>query len=72
MRDVILGLNIALDQFDMKGAIAGFPDQIKQSFSIMERWTPHKEYTDISDGGVSFSDHTKLLNTGHKDKIRDS
>ena len=40
-------LNIALDKSDMKGAILGFPNQIKQSFSIMENWMNRKKYTDI-------------------------
>jgi hypothetical protein len=35
MREAISVLNTELDQSDMKGAIAGFPDQIKKSFTIL-------------------------------------
>ncbi|SVE31485.1 uncharacterized protein METZ01_LOCUS484339, partial [marine metagenome] len=44
---VIIDFNTELDQFNMKGAIAGFPDQINQSFSIMENWEKRNKYTDI-------------------------
>ena len=47
MGETIPNLNTALDQSDMRGAIMGFPDQIKQSFYIMKNWTPHNEYNDI-------------------------
>jgi hypothetical protein len=40
MREAISVLNTELDQSDMKGAIAGFPDQIKKSFTIMSNWAP--------------------------------
>ena len=40
-------MNAELDQSDMKGAIAGFPGQIKQSFIIMKNWTPRNVYSDI-------------------------
>ena len=39
MSEVISALNTELDQSDMRGAIAGFPDQIKKSFSIMKMKT---------------------------------
>ena len=47
MREEISVLNTELDQSDMKGAITGFPDQIKESFSIMSNWAPQNEYNDI-------------------------
>ena len=47
MSETILDLNTNLDQSDMKGAITGFPSQIKKSFSIMSSWVPHKKYRDI-------------------------
>jgi len=47
MSETILDLNIKLDQSDMRGAITGFPNQIKKSFSIMSSWVPHKKYRDI-------------------------
>ena len=47
MGEAIPNLDTALDQSDMKGAITGFPDQIKQSFSIMNNWAPQNEYNDI-------------------------
>ena len=48
MRNILQkGLNTDLDQSDMKGAITSFPDQIGESFAIMEKWSPDKEYTDI-------------------------
>ena len=47
MNETILTLNTELDQSDMKGAIAGFPEQIRASFSIMKDWTSTHEYLDI-------------------------
>ena len=47
MGEAIPILNTVLDQSDMKGAITGFPDQIKQSFSIINNWTPQNKYNDI-------------------------
>ena len=47
MSETILDLNTKLDQSDMRGAITGFPNQIKKSFSIMSSWVPHKKYRDI-------------------------
>ena len=47
MSEVIIDVNTKLDQFNMKSAIAGFPDQINQSFSIMENWVNRNKYTDI-------------------------
>ena len=47
MSEVISSLNTGLDQSDMRSAIAGFPDQIRQSFSIMSNWTPQNNYIDI-------------------------
>ena len=47
MGEAIPNLNTALDQSDMKGAITGFPDQIKQSFFFMNNWTAQNEYNDI-------------------------
>ena len=40
MSEAISALNTELDQSDMGGAIAGFPDQITQSFAIMNNWEP--------------------------------
>ena len=47
MSETILDLNTKLDQSDMSGAITGFPNQIKKSFSIMSSWVPNKKYRDI-------------------------
>ena len=47
MSEIISALNTELDQSDMRGAIAGFPDQITKSFSIMSNWKPQNEYKDI-------------------------
>ena len=47
MSEANSALNTELDQSNMKGAIAGFPDQIKQSYSIMSNWTAQNEYNDI-------------------------
>ena len=47
MSEIISALNTELDQSNMRGAIAGFPDQIKKSFSIMSNWKPQNEYKDI-------------------------
>jgi len=47
MSDTILELNTNLDQSDMKGAISGFPRQIKDSFSIMSNWVPKNKYQNI-------------------------
>ena len=47
MSEVISALNTGLDQSDMRGAIAGFPHQIKKSFSIMGNWIPQNNYIDI-------------------------
>ena len=47
MKEAISLLNTELDQSDMKGAIAGFPEQIRASFSIMKDWTSTHEYLDI-------------------------
>ena len=40
-------INTDLDQSDMHGAITAFPDQLRESFKIMESWTPLKEYSGI-------------------------
>ena len=47
MSEIISVLNTELDQSNMRGAIADFPDQIKKSFSIMGNWKPQNEYKDI-------------------------
>ena len=47
MSEVISVLNTEFDQSDMRSAIAGFPDQIGQSFPIMSNWTPQNNYIDI-------------------------
>ena len=47
MSEIISALNTELDQSDMRGAIAGFPHQIKKSFSIMGNWMPQNNYIDI-------------------------
>ncbi len=47
MNDTILELNTSLDQSDMKGAISGFPGQIKDSFSIMSTWVQKNNYQNI-------------------------
>ena len=47
MSEAIPALNIELDQSDMKGAIAGFSNQIQKSYSIMSNWIPHNKYSEI-------------------------
>jgi len=47
MNETISALNTELDQSDMKGAIAGFREQIRESFSIMKDWTSMHEYLGI-------------------------
>ena len=47
MNEVFPSLNIELDQSNMRGAIEGFSDQIKQSFSIINHWTQKNKYSDI-------------------------
>ena len=47
MNKTISVLNTALDQSDMKGAIAGFSKQISTSFSIMKNLTSTHKYFDI-------------------------
>ena len=47
MNKAISVLNTGLDQSDMKGAIAGFSEQISISFSIMKDWISTHEYLDI-------------------------
>ncbi len=47
MSETILDLNTKLDQSDMRGAISGFPNQIKNSFSIMSDWTVQNKYQNI-------------------------
>ena len=47
MNETISVLNKDLDQSDMKGAIAGFSDQISKSFSIIKDCTFTHEYFDI-------------------------
>ena len=47
MRETISVLNTELDQSDMKGAITGFPEQIRASFSIIKDWESTREYLDI-------------------------
>ena len=38
MSETFFELDTMLDQSDMRGAITEFPNQIKESFSIMNRW----------------------------------
>jgi glucose/mannose-6-phosphate isomerase len=40
-------LNAELDQSEVKGAIASFPEQIQESFLIMDNWMPKNEYRGI-------------------------
>ena len=47
MNQSMSGLNVELDQSDMKGAIASFPEQIRTSFSIMKDWQFTNEYLNI-------------------------
>ena len=47
MGEAISVLKTELDQSHMRGAIAGFPDQITQSFAIMNNWEPQNEYLGI-------------------------
>ena len=44
----IISLNIAIDKYDMKGAIAGFSDQIKESFKIIDQWDQLNQYKNIN------------------------
>ncbi|MBC8310798.1 MAG: bifunctional phosphoglucose/phosphomannose isomerase [Candidatus Marinimicrobia bacterium] len=44
MSDTILDLNTKLDRSDMSGAISGFPNQIKNSFIIMNDWVAQNNY----------------------------
>ena len=47
MNDTIFELDTMLDQSDMRGAITEFPNQIKESFSIMNTWKAQLEYQNI-------------------------
>ena len=47
MSEAISVLKTELDQSHMRGAIAGFPDQITQSFAMMNNWEPQNEYPGI-------------------------
>ena len=47
MSAILPALSAELDQSDMKGAIAGFPAQIQESFLIMDNWMPKNEYRGI-------------------------
>ena len=47
MSVTIFELDTMLDQSDMRGAIAKFPNQIKKSFSIMSTWKARLEYRNI-------------------------
>ena len=41
------GINISLDKSDMQGAITAFPNQMRESFEIMNNWSHKKEYSGI-------------------------
>jgi len=47
MNETIFELDTMLDQSDMRGAITEFPNQIKESFSIMSTWKAQLEYQNI-------------------------
>ena len=47
MSEIISVLNPELDQSNMKGAIASFPEQIRESFTIFRNWKPKQKYLDI-------------------------
>jgi len=47
MSETIFELDTMLDQSDMRGAITEFPNQIKESFSIMSVWKAQLEYQNI-------------------------
>ena len=47
MNETIIELDTMLDQGDMRGAITEFPNQIKESFSIMSVWKAQLEYQNI-------------------------
>jgi len=47
MSETLFELNTMLDQSDMRGAIAQFPNQINESFSIMSAWKAQLEYQNI-------------------------
>ena len=47
MSETIFELDTMLDQSDMRGAITEFPNQIKESFSIMSTWKAQQEYQNI-------------------------
>lgn len=47
MSEGIYELDTMLDKSDMAGAITEFPNQIKESFSIMTTWKAQREYRNI-------------------------
>ena len=48
MGTILTALPTELDKSNMKDAIISFPNQIEQSFFIMENWKARKEYSDIN------------------------
>ena len=72
MNGTISALNTELDQSDMKGAIVGFPEQIRASYSIMKDWASTHEYLDIQkilnqNQRYRGSQHRSSLNSSHNE-----